>query len=170
MESCHGSRACSPSHRTDHPWNGQRRQTSRDSVCGRMHKGPCHRQSGNHLSSGRPGALPGQEAGPQRGDYRRIRNILVQSDVPEILLLTKLAKQPDSVWTDHLEALKKEPPFAVVRLYHISFPDPKITGQESFTSPSGGSIPLPTLVATAGVPQAYRDRTSRSGIHIDGKP
>lgn len=42
----------------------------------------------------------------------------------------------------------------------IVIPDPKITGQESFASPPGGSIPLPAPGAVSSVLPAWRDKTS----------
>ena len=49
---------------------------------------------------------------------------------------------------------------AIIDLLSLT-PTNNITGQELFASPPGGSIPLPTLEAAAGVRPAWRDRTSR---------
>jgi len=49
---------------------------------------------------------------------------------------------------------------AIIALLSLS-PTKKIMGQELFASPPGGSIPIPTLVAAAGVRPAWQDRTSR---------
>ena len=47
----------------------------------------------------------GQGARTQKGNHHKTGDILFQTDVPEILLLTKLSKQPDSIRTDHLKVL-----------------------------------------------------------------